>query len=1117
MKKKRNKWRAGLCAFFMMLVCCCACMIGGNTTSVYADELEAGQMTGTKGYFHIGIIGADGKTTEQKIEVTFPNGDRTDGYRYSQEVTIKQPNKNKNNPHNLKVTGKRENGNSKTKAGKVVYPSKSYGYIEETNTMNPDCPVIMKDGTVTTYGKVKKADRKNIAAYKEDAFTVFEVKVTYDKEAFTYPVATSTNNYEHVRMNSYKYSWQNDYSENTMSKSVYHSTKTETFTLQINMAQTGAYRPGGVNKDYHAVYIINLKHPTLNITYNANGATSGSTAGTTHSIEYNKSADPYNFSTFGLKKSGAVKNTGAEWNTQANGNGTTFDQAKDYPATTYKDFTDGDAFTTKKLTLYAQWKLKPTEFQIYLHANSPTGYVYQWYVGNTWTLSGQTVASTGQTYSYLYGDVTMDKKYTIGKEYTLPQSTANLAVPGYTGVASGWYTEPAGGDYVANGKLKAEALEEYVNAAGHVHLYAHWTGNVHTLYFDPNGGTVGASSTTIKFGTGYNYDVSWNTPVRAGYKFLGWYNAATDGVMVYNAAGLCTNEGTYWSGNFCVHDADYIVYAHWEPDIYTVQFNGNGADSGAMSAMSCSYDTYYTLSPNAFKRTGYTFTGWNTAANGTGVAYKDKQSIINIGNVTLYAQWKVNNYKVILHSGHGIKSVSGAGTYSYNSEVKISAEVESGYHWGKWTGTYEVDKIEYTFRMPAQNVEMTADAEANEYIIRFDKNDGVEVSHIDDIKVKYDEEITLPNITLADGTDAYIKYTLDGVNVTEQILDGRIVIDAKGRVLWQGEEALPEGTVVGEDGSITSPDGTVIMSDGTVIMPDGIVTAPDGTITQPKVKSQENEDINLESDSKRATEEPEIEPKADKKAYKSVFRGWSLEEERYSFIPQWEYNATIKVKDIVATAGVTEQNVATITLYAVWDDSPWITAANLYYTLEQAQNGFITADEILSHATAEDREDGSPIAPGVHDDGTSFTIPDYQPEDFNQFEHEGSSTENLTVVDSVGSKYVKQITVYIVDTTPTEVKDEGSTRFITHDYYDKSYAYGGLEDKSIWKVNEEYRNTLLEGFDNIDNDTPIRTYIFSHEVIEAMKEYIEVHGIGNTREWNALQNFYLRFMEPNLQ
>lgn len=1151
MKKKQNKWLTCLCTFLLILVLCCT--IGGKTISVSADENPgAGQMTSTEGYFYVKIIGADGAVTTQRINVSYAKTTHEE----KQKVTFKQQNKSKDNPHNLKVSGLIKTGNStysETKQGKTAYASKSEGYNHVTNTMNPDCPVLLKDGTITTYSKAKASD---IEAYKEDGHTVFEVKITYDKEPYTYAVCDEVSgNYTGTRMNSYKYDWQNSLDTNTLSQKVYHSTQTETFTLQVNMTQTGVYRPGGVTTDYHATYIVDLRHPTLEITYDKNGATSGSTSGTTHKIAYNNSDDPYNFSTFGLKRSGYVKNTGAEWNTKAGGSGTAFDQSVEKYATEYKDFTDGEVFKKKTLKLYAQWKAKPTEFQIYLHANSPIGYVKDWYVGNTWTLSGQTTASTGQKYSELYGDATMNKKYTMGKSYTLPQSTSNMYVPGYTGIAAGWYTERAGGEYVANGTITADSLEEYINSNGEVHLYALWTGNTHTLTFDPNGGTVGTTSVTIKYGTGDYNNVSWNAPTRNGYKFLGWYSAATDGTMVYDAAGACTNEGTYWSANLCVYDGDYTVYAHWEPSTYTVHFDGNGADSGNMSDMVCAYDVDYTLTPNAFKRIGYTFAGWNTAANGTGTAYKDKQGFKNLGDTTLYAQWKINSYKVILHSGNGIKSVSGAGTYPYNSEVKISAEVKPGYHWGKWTGTYETDKIEYTFKMPAQDVEMTADAEANEYIIRFDPNDGTEVSHINDITVKYDEEVTLPNITLADGTDAYIKYTLDGVNVTEQILDGRIVIDINGRVLWQGEAPLPEGTIVGEDGTITTSDGTVTLSDDTVVPPeeaeeatesasisdrndkedteeeadnekdsndekDTAETKQKASIEQKevtKVKAPEEDEIVRESESIRATEEPETEPQPDKTAYKSVFKGWSLEEERYSFIPQWEYDVAVSVKDLVNAAGVTEQNGATIILYATWDDCPWIHAMNLYYTLEQAQNGLITADEILSHATAEDREDGSPIAPGVHDNGTSFTIPDYAETDFTQLKHEGTVTENLTVVDSAGSAYTKQIIVYIVDTTPLEVEPEGHTRFITRNYYDKGYEYGGLEENSIWKTNQEYRETLLKAFDNMENNTPIQTFVFSQEDIRAMKTYIEEHGIGNSKETGALQGFYEYFMLPNRQ
>ena len=50
------------------------------------------------------------------------------------------------------------------------------------------------------------------------------------------------------------------------------------------------------------------------------------------------------------------------------------------------------------------------------------------------------------------------------------------------------------------------------------------------------------------------------------------------------------------------------------------------------------------LKANSYTRKGYTFIGWNTAADGSGTAYRDGASVKNLtnelgGTVTLYAQW----------------------------------------------------------------------------------------------------------------------------------------------------------------------------------------------------------------------------------------------------------------------------------------------------------------------------------------------------------------------------------------------------------------------------------------------------------------------------------------------
>ena len=103
--------------------------------------------------------------------------------------------------------------------------------------------------------------------------------------------------------------------------------------------------------------------------------------------------------------------------------------------------------------------------------------------------------------------------------------------------------------------------------------------------------------------------------------------------------------------------------------------------------------------------------------------------------------------------------------------------------------------------MPAHNITMEACAEANTYTIVFDPNDGTAVSPIPDITVKYDEEVILPDILLSDGTAAYIKYTLDGVIVTDKILSGEIVIDEYGTVVMQAADGYPEGSMIAADGT----------------------------------------------------------------------------------------------------------------------------------------------------------------------------------------------------------------------------------------------------------------------------------------------------------------------------
>ena len=567
-----------------------------------------------------------------------------------------------------------------------------------------------------------------------------------------------------------------------------------------------------------------------------------------------------------------------------------------------------------------------------------------------------------------------------------------------------------------------------------------------------------------------------------------------------------------------------------------------------------------------------TYTGFDSPKTQTKAVTADGKMVIDY-------YYERHLYNVTLNAGTGIEKTTGGGSYRYGQSVTIDAAVKEGYHWLNWKGNYKggsggeqtVDAKKFVFTMPAGNVTMTANAEANRYTIHFDPNGGA--GHIDDIETTYDTEVTLPDVWNADGTAAYVKYTLDGQNVTEDVIAGVIpkammdgyeeeetedmedtedpdnAEDPEGAGNSEDEDSENNGddsdagnsdadaqnsmNAVEEAGNAETADNSD-ESDGAEMADnsdesDGAEMADNPDVTDDTDQNEkvavtkEDKDDAEDIDALNDLEEEDIEEnkKAEepkKKVYASVFMGWSLEDGKDTFIPQWK--AGDIARNLVAEDG------GEITLYAVWDDCPWIQAQDLYYTLEQAQSGFITEEEILSHATATDREDGSPILPGTNpapsdpEVFTSFTIPDYQAEEFTNLQHDFDASENLTVVDHVGNTYVKQIMVHVTDTTPkklTQMDLTGVTRFINSKYYNKSFEEGGLEDNSIWKVDPEYKAALESALNNMDHDTPVETYVFSKETIKQMKQYVETHGIGNSKEPDALNNFYNQFLAPNKQ
>jgi len=145
-----------------------------------------------------------------------------------------------------------------------------------------------------------------------------------------------------------------------------------------------------------------------------------------------------------------------------------------------------------------------------------------------------------------------------------------------------------------------------------------------TVTFNANSGSGTMAPQTENYNV--SADLTPNAFTLPGYTFTGWNTAANGGGTSFSNGELVQFTG---SSTF---------YAQWSINTYTVTFNANGG-SGTMAPQTENYNVSADLTSNAFTLPGYTFTGWNTAANGGGTNYADDATYAFTTSVTLYAQW----------------------------------------------------------------------------------------------------------------------------------------------------------------------------------------------------------------------------------------------------------------------------------------------------------------------------------------------------------------------------------------------------------------------------------------------------------------------------------------------
>ena len=271
--------------------------------------------------------------------------------------------------------------------------------------------------------------------------------------------------------------------------------------------------------------------------------------------------------------------TFAGWNTEADGSGTPYEDGK-----SVKNLTDTADDT---VTLFAQWS--PIDVTVYFNANGGTG--------------------------------TMDKQVTkYDVKTTLNEN--KFTRDGYN--FNGWNTKKDGTGTKVSDKAEVKVKSDTT-------LYAQWTEDVPVVYvsvsFDANGGE--GSMTSQSFVKGSEVTLNDNQFKRTGYTFKGWNTEKNGSGTSY------ANKAKFSS------DADAILYAQWEQDQVTIRFIANGG-TGSMDSIKVNVNEEFELPACTFVRSGYTFKGWSTAANGSSTVIANKAKVKATKNTNLYAQWQKN-------------------------------------------------------------------------------------------------------------------------------------------------------------------------------------------------------------------------------------------------------------------------------------------------------------------------------------------------------------------------------------------------------------------------------------------------------------------------------------------
>ena len=118
---------------------------------------------------------------------------------------------------------------------------------------------------------------------------------------------------------------------------------------------------------------------------------------------------------------------------------------------------------------------------------------------------------------------------------------------------------------------------------------------------------------------------------------------------------------------------------------YTIKYDANGG-SGAPSSQTKWKDQKLTLSSTKPTRTGYTFSKWNTKADGSGTSYSAGASYTSNASATLYAQWTPITYTITYNANGGTLGSVTTQKKNYGVSITLSGTAtRTNYNFLGWS------------------------------------------------------------------------------------------------------------------------------------------------------------------------------------------------------------------------------------------------------------------------------------------------------------------------------------------------------------------------------------------------------------------------------------------------